>query len=217
MLDIVFKGTKNSHYSYCADQTPIVCIDVVDPMTRVFKKADININVCSLDKKVNLNKSLTRTIFGNCDTLEFTFDDLSVGTYLVKATLKTDDNVISKTIPLTVLEHKLENPTDNYNRRLEVGVKGEQNFVNSYYGEDVPTPSIRNSNEYITKANTNLELTAKSGAYANAKYLYENERYAYIITENDQEVIAYKEDGGYIEVLAGGGNFDIKDEENNTV
>ncbi len=217
MLDIIFKGTQNGNYSYCADQTPIVCIDVVDPAVRLFKKTNIDVNVCSLDKKVNLTKSVSRTVSGNCDTLEFFFDELKAGNFLVTATLKADDINITRTAPLTILDSNLENPTDCYNRRLEVGCISEQNFANSYYGEDIPTPSVKNSSNYHNKVSTDLELSAKNSKIgANAKYIYENDRYIYAITADNNEVIAYKENDGYIDVLAGGGNFNIKNEDGET-
>lgn len=217
MLDIVFKGTKNGNYSYHADQTPIVCIDVVDPAVRLFKKTNIDVNVCSLDKKVNLTKSVSRTVFGNCDTLEFYFDELKAGNFLVTATLKTNDIEITRTAPLTILEAHLKNPTDCYNRKLEISNATESTFANSYYGEDIPTPSLKNSLNYPTKVATDLELEVKnSKLYDSAKYIYENNRYMYAITSDNCEIIAYKENGGYIDVLAGAGSFNIKNEDNET-
>ncbi|MBQ7045538.1 MAG: hypothetical protein IJN65_03490 [Clostridia bacterium] len=217
MLDIVFKGTKNGSYSYCADQTPIVSIDVVDPAVRLFKKTNITVNVCSFDKKVSLTQSLVRTVFGNCDTLDFYFDELTQGNYLVTATLIADDVNITRTAPLTVLDSFLPNPTECYNRRLELGTTAHSEFANSVYGEDVPTPAIKNSSEYPRKVDTDLELSTKNSKInKNAKYIFENDRYVYAITADNEEVIAYKENGGYIDVLAGGGNFNIKNIDNET-
>ncbi len=41
----------------------------------------------------------------------------------------------------------------------------------------------------------------------NLKYLYEGNGYAYAITNDNQEIIAFKDDDGYIDILSGAGNF----------
>ena len=216
MLNIVFKAPEDG-YSYSVEQIPLVCIDVVESAGKCLKKINLTVTVTSFDKLVCVSKSITKTFDGIFDTFEFFFDELKEGHYIAVAELFADFKTVTKSIPLNIINSPLSHPADEYNRRISIEGKSIGSFANSFYGENVPTPGIPSSANYRNKQNTDLVLNVTDSAINKdtAAFYFENDCYAYAITKDNKEVIAYKEDGGYIDVLAGGGLFNIKDTENN--
>ncbi len=212
-MELNFLSPKGG-YIFSLEERAMANIDVI--VDKPWTNVTLTVKVSSYKKDYEKIYTLRKTITLSLDNFEFFFDDLKLGTYIVEATLEANGESITKSVPLAVVAFKSVNPANNYNWKLVLGDNENRTFANADY-LDTATPGYKRSYDYFGKVDTDLELpTNKSGVdKTTAKFFYENDRYAYSITKDNKEIIAYKEDDGYIDVLAGGGLFYIYDKENN--
>ncbi len=214
-MELKILTNTDSGYVYSIDERIMVNLDIFTGYKN--ETADICVTVTSADHTYKKEYNRRKTLAIRLDNLEFYFNDLKLGNYLVEATVKCGEEYLYATEPLSVVAYKIGSPANNYNWKLPVGEGKNHNFSNFDFEGAAPTPAKTRSSDYYGKVDTDLELpTNKSGIdKKTAKFFFENDRYAYAITKDNKEIIAYKEKGGYIDVLAGGGSFNIFDSNGN--
>ncbi len=209
-------------YLFAKNEQPKVTFEIEHDYN-AYKTIRVTLHIISFDKTYEKEETVEQTLKARGRTLmEVPLDCEAVGNYQIFGTATCDGDSISVSTCMAIVEAREMPPAKGYNWKLPVGKDAV--FTSKF--DAVPlSPSAapvpgksRNRAYYAEKTQAKAVSFAQSLlSGGNLKYCFQNEKYAYAITQDGKEVIAFKEANGYTDVLSGGGKFKLVDPDGNPI